>query len=112
MKAVLLAVAFCLELVAFAGFSLLAYLLPIHPLLQLGTAVLLLWLIAWFWSTYMSPKAKRELHGKAFYCAQALVYVLASVGLLFKLGAIIGVLFIIIYIVDEVLIHITIFKSK
>lgn len=105
MKAIPLAIAFCLELVVFAAICLLAYLLPVHPLAQFAVAILLLVAITWFWGTFMSPKAKHELHGRSYYAAQIIIYTIAAIALFYKLGAIACIVFVAVYIADELAIH-------
>lgn len=107
MKAVSLAIAFCLELVTFAAICLLAFLLPVHPFLQFVIAVLLLAAITWFWATFMSPKAKHELHGRSYYAAQVIIYTIAATALFYKLGAVACIVFIAVYVADELAIHFT-----
>ena len=107
MRAMPLAIAFCLELVVFAAICLLAFLLPIHPFAQFAVAVLLLIAITWFWGTYMSPKAKHELNGRTYYVAQFIIYTIAASSLFLKFGIIACVVFVVIYITDEVAIHFT-----
>lgn len=82
MQLLFLAVAFILELIAFAAFAAVGYLLPIHATLQLLVATILLILVVAFWGLYMAPKAPRKLEKRAYYLAKFSVYGISAIALL------------------------------
>lgn len=103
MKPLALTIAFLLELVAFAAFAGISFLLPGGKVLHIaGFVVLLAGLIA-FWSVCMAPKAPKKFKPMAYYAAKACVYAVAAFTLLYAYPPLYGILFVAAVLVDEAL---------
>lgn len=96
-----LAVAFLLEIAAFAAFASLGTLLPGHTWLHILISVILFALLTVFWSIYMAPKAIKKVHPLAYYLWKLPIYGSAATAIFVHLGNTWGIVFVVLTVLDE-----------
>ena len=100
----LLLIAFLLELVAFFSFAALTLLFKMYVSVHIAVYVVLLIIVISFWAVYMSPKAPKKLRTVKYYFAKGIIYLIATVVIIDLINLFIGVAFVIIWLVDDLLI--------
>lgn len=100
-----LLIAFLLELVAFFSIPMLAFLIEMNIVLQIISYLILLSIIIGFWGMFMSPKAPKKLLARRYYLVKGIIYVVAAIALTLTFNLLIGLSFIIVWAIDEVLLY-------
>ncbi len=103
MKFISLSAAFILELIAFVGFASAGFLLPVSNVFHIISFVVLLSILIVFWSLYMAPHASQKFSVVPYYVAKLLIYAIAAFMLLESKGAAICIIFILVFLTDELL---------
>lgn len=81
MQFIALAIAFILELIAFASFAALGWLAPADKIVRGVLVIVLLGVVITFWSLYMAPQASMKLNDGLYYLAKATIYLIAAIAL-------------------------------
>ncbi len=102
----ILLLAFILELIAFFAFAALAFVFELNTIIQIVMYILLLVLVIAFWSRFMSPRASKKLQGQKYYASKAVIYLIAAFVLFNTVNVTVAVLFIVIWLIDELLVYI------
>ena len=105
MRALLLLLAFLLELLAFAGVATLGLALFGTGVLGWASLVVLMVAVIAFWARYMAPRSPRRLRPPWYYVAQAVVFAIAAVALVLTVGWWAGVAFVVLAIADDLLLR-------
>lgn len=100
-RSVLLLVAFMLELVVFVALPAVAFLMPLARGLQVPLAIALFTVLVLFWSRFMAPRASRRLGKAGYITSKAVIYGLACVVIVLYQGGLIGSIFSVATLVDE-----------
>jgi hypothetical protein len=103
MQNINLAVAFILEVIAFAAFTGSGALLPVAVPLRIILSVLFFSVLVVFWSLYMSPKAPKKFKTTSYYGSKFIIYGLAAVVIAQTQNQFLGLLFVFAVIVNEML---------
>jgi len=93
--------AFILEIIVFVCFACIGFLIPIPFALQLILSLILLGCLIAFWGLYMSPKASKKLSRPHYYLAKIAIYSAAAIVILYTQNKVLGLLFIAVTVVDE-----------
>lgn len=103
MKNIGLGLAFLLEIIAFFSFAGLGSLFHISSVLQAISFVVLLSLLILFWSLFMAPRAAKKLSVVPYYISKVMIFSLSALVIFEKQTVILGVLFVVACLLDEVL---------
>ncbi|HVS58524.1 MAG TPA: DUF2568 domain-containing protein [Candidatus Saccharimonadales bacterium] len=103
MQALLLALAFVLEIVAFIAFSAFGYVFPLPEWAHLALFAVLFVALVSFWGVYMAPKAPKKLDLIPYYIAKAIIYTVSAVTIFFTRGAAPCSTFMLLALLDEAL---------
>ena len=101
-----LLIAFLLELVAFFSIAALAFILDINSIFQIIICLVLLSIVIGFWGIFMSPRAPKKLKARKYLVAKGIIYVLSAVALTTIFNQLVGLLFFVIWITDEIILYI------
>lgn len=103
MQALLLALAFLLEIVAFIAFSAFGYVFPLPGWAQLALFIVLFVALVSFWGVYMAPKAPKKLDLIPYYIAKAVIYGISAVTIFVTRGPAPCSTFVVLALLDEAL---------
>lgn len=97
--------AFILELIAFVAVPAVAWAFGASTLVGVLTFLVLFVLLIGFWAGFMAPRASRKLGPPQYYVAKVLVYAVAAFVLLRLLGGVVGLVFLVVCLIDELLLY-------
>ena len=103
MQAILLTLAFILEIVAFISFAAFGYVFPVDNWLKIVLFVLLFALLIVFWSLFMAPKAPKKFSPLPYYLAKTPIYAVSAITIFVTQGTSWGLTYVALAFVDELL---------
>lgn len=94
-------IGFVVELVAFVAFACSVFLLPLHPILQIISSVILFIVLVTFWSTFMAPKAPKKFSSVTYYIVKVLIYAVSAYVIFHFYGLVLSIAFVVLAVLLE-----------